>query len=229
MVVRAIRAVNRGGPVARRIYESSFQRRARREAQAALAAGQINRRVARENKTPELLDGIADLQRARQAASTRIGDPIGSGLVPSLARPGGNLTGLSVLNAELSAKRLELLREIVPGLSRGAVLWNVANPANGLAWKDTEGAARVLGVTLQSQEVREPKDFAGAFAAMAQQRPDAFLVLQDALTLLDLTDRQHAERGLDTLCRDRRRNRLRQRLLAISRCASRHGPSSVFR
>jgi putative tryptophan/tyrosine transport system substrate-binding protein len=60
-------------------------------------------------------------------------DPVGTGLIASLAHPGGNITGLAVLNAETSAKRLELLREVVPGLSRGAVLWNAANPANGLA------------------------------------------------------------------------------------------------
>src|SRR5262249_4435249 len=109
-------------------------------------------------------------------------DPVRTGPVRSLAHPGGNITGLAVLNAELSAKRLEVLKEVVPGLSRGAVLWNAANPANSLAWKETEGAARALGVTLQSQEVREPKDFQGAFAMMAQQRPDVLLVLQDALT-----------------------------------------------
>jgi putative tryptophan/tyrosine transport system substrate-binding protein len=110
-------------------------------------------------------------------------DPVGTGLIASLAHPGGNITGLAVLNAETSAKRLELLREVVPGLSRGAVLWNAANPANGLAWKETEGAGRALGVALQSQEVRGPKDFEGAFAAIAQQHPDILLVLQDALTL----------------------------------------------
>ena len=110
-------------------------------------------------------------------------DPVGTGLIASLAHPGGNITGLAVLNAETSAKRLELLREVVPGLSRGAVLWNSANPANGLAWKETEGAGRALGVALQSQEVRAPKDFEGAFAAIAQQHPDILLVLQDALTL----------------------------------------------
>jgi putative ABC transport system substrate-binding protein len=110
-------------------------------------------------------------------------DPVGTGLIASLAHPGGNVTGLSVLNAELSAKRLEVLKEVVPGLSRGALLWNAANPANTLAWKESEGAARALGVALQSQEVRDPKDFEGAFAMMAQQRPDVLLVLQDALTL----------------------------------------------
>ena len=110
-------------------------------------------------------------------------DPVGTGLIASLSRPGGNITGLAVLNAETSAKRLELLREVVPGLSQGAVLWNAANPANALAWKETEGAGRALGVTLQSHEVRSPKDFESAFAMIAQQRPNILLVLQDALTL----------------------------------------------
>jgi len=110
-------------------------------------------------------------------------DPVGTGLIASLAHPGGNVTGLSVLNAELSAKRLEVLKEVVPGLSRGTLLWNAANPANTLAWKESEAAARALGVALESQEVRAPRDFEGAFAMIAQQRPDVLLVLQDALTL----------------------------------------------
>ena len=110
-------------------------------------------------------------------------DPVGTGLIASLAHPGGNVTGLAVLNAETSAKRLELLREVVPGLSRGAVLWNAANPANTLAWKETEGAGRALGVALQSHEVRGPGEFESAFAMIARQHPDILLVLQDALTL----------------------------------------------
>jgi putative ABC transport system substrate-binding protein len=110
-------------------------------------------------------------------------DPVGTGLIASLAHPGGNITGLAVLNVETSAKRLQLLREVVPGLSRGAVLWNSANPANGLAWKETEGAGRALSVALQSIEVRGPNDFEGAFARIAEQHPDMLLVLQDALTL----------------------------------------------
>ena len=110
-------------------------------------------------------------------------DPVGTGLIESLAHPGDNITGLAVLNAETSAKRLELLREAVPGLSRGAVLWNAANPANALAWKETESAGRSLGVVLQSVEVRDFKDFEGALAAIAEQHADILLVLQDALTL----------------------------------------------
>jgi ABC-type uncharacterized transport system substrate-binding protein len=124
-------------------------------------------------------------------------DPVGTGLVASLAHPGGNLTGVAVLNAELSAKRFELLQEIVPGLARAGVLWNVANPANRLAWKDTEAAARALGVALQSYEVREPEDFEGVYATIAQQRPDALQVLQDALTL------QHRRQIIDFTLRSR--------------------------
>jgi putative tryptophan/tyrosine transport system substrate-binding protein len=110
-------------------------------------------------------------------------DPVGTGLVASLARPGGNVTGLAVLNAETSAKRVELLKEVVPGLSNGVVLWNSANPANSLAWRETESAGRKLGVKLSSQEVRSPKDFDTAFAEIAEQRPQVLLVVQDALTL----------------------------------------------
>src|ERR1700742_2813951 len=110
-------------------------------------------------------------------------DPVGTGLIASLAHPGGNVTGLAVLNGETSAKRVELLQEIIPGFSKGAVLWNSANPANSLAWRETESAGQKLGVTLTSQEVRGPTDFEGVFASIAEQRPDALLVIQDALTL----------------------------------------------
>jgi putative ABC transport system substrate-binding protein len=78
---------------------------------------------------------------------------------------------------------VELVQEVVPGLSNGAVLWNSANPANSLAWRETESAGRKLGVKLRSQEVRSPKDFEGAFAEMSEHRPDVLLVVQDALTL----------------------------------------------
>ena len=108
-------------------------------------------------------------------------DPVGTGLIAGLAHPGGNITGGALLSAELGAKRIELIKEVVPGLSRTAILWNGANPANTLAWRETEGAARALGVTLQSYNVQGPKDFNIAFATMAQRRPDAVSVLTDAL------------------------------------------------
>ncbi len=107
-------------------------------------------------------------------------DPVGAGLVASLARPGGNVTGNAILYAELSTKRLEFLRDIVPGLSRVVVLWNAANPANASVWQATQAAAGALGLLLHSQEVRGAQDFEGAFARTAQAHPDALLVLDDA-------------------------------------------------
>jgi putative ABC transport system substrate-binding protein len=108
-------------------------------------------------------------------------DPVGTAVITSLSHPGGNITGGAVLFAEVSAKRLELLKEVVPGLSRTAVVWNDANPANVLAWSETQ-RAHTLGVMLQSHAVRNPRDLEGAFASMAAARPDAFFVLEDALT-----------------------------------------------
>jgi len=110
-------------------------------------------------------------------------DPLNTGLIASLAHPGGNLTGGAQLTAEVSAKRLEILKRVMPRLSRVAALWNPANPALVFSWKETQGAARALGVTLQSHEVQGPKDFAAAFAMIADERPDALLVLQDAVTM----------------------------------------------
>ncbi len=109
--------------------------------------------------------------------------PVESGVVTSLAHPGGNVTGGAAQTAILSTKRLAILKEVVPKLSRGAVLWNAANPALAYPWKQTQSAAGELGITLQSVEVRDPNDIESAFATMAQERFDALIVLQDALTL----------------------------------------------
>ncbi len=107
-------------------------------------------------------------------------DPVGTGLVASLARPGGNVTGGAILYPELSTKRLEILKDVVPGLSQVVVLWNAANPANASVWHATQAAAGALGLRLHSQEVRGPQDLEGALAFTAQARPDALLVLGDA-------------------------------------------------
>ena len=110
-------------------------------------------------------------------------DAVGAGLVASLDHPGGNVTGGTLLQAELSVKRLELLKEMVPGLSRAALLWNAGNPAYVRAWTQSQGAAQTLGVALERYEVRSPTDFQAAFATMVQQRPDGLVILEDALTI----------------------------------------------
>src|SRR5258708_7706090 len=115
-------------------------------------------------------------------------DPLNTGLIASLAHPGGNLTGGAQLTAEVSAKRLEILKKVLPGLSRVAALWNPANPAIVFAWKETQDAARPLALALQSHEGHGPKDFAAAFAAIAEEHPEALLVLQDAVTMQHRTD-----------------------------------------
>ncbi len=105
---------------------------------------------------------------AKQATSTipivlaAAGDPVGTGLVTNLAKPGGNVTGLSNLSRDLTAKRLQLLKEIVPRLSRVAVLWNAANIVAALHIPEIEAAARTLGLQVQSLEVRGPDDFENA-------------------------------------------------------------------
>ena len=110
-----------------------------------------------------------------------VGDPVGSGLVVSLARPGGNLTGLSNQLPDLTAKHLELLKEVAPKISRVAVLGSTANPNRTNAAKKIEGLARSLGVQLQSVEIGEPKDLEGAFSQMTKARADAVLLRGGAL------------------------------------------------
>jgi ABC-type uncharacterized transport system substrate-binding protein len=109
------------------------------------------------------------------------GDPLGTGLVASLARPGGNVTGMSFMGLDLSGKRLELLKELLPRLSRVAVLWNAVNPYSGIVFKETQTAGRTMGIEVQSLEVRSPDDFDGALTAAKQQRPDALIVVEDPL------------------------------------------------
>jgi putative ABC transport system substrate-binding protein len=113
------------------------------------------------------------------------GDPVGTGLVKSLARPGGNVTGVSEVSTELTPKRLELLKEAVPTASRVAVLWNAADPAMNLRYREIETAAKTMHIEIRPLGVREPEDFDGAFAAMRSDRPDAMFMITDALTGLN--------------------------------------------
>jgi putative tryptophan/tyrosine transport system substrate-binding protein len=109
------------------------------------------------------------------------GDPVAGGLVASLARPGGNITGLTALGQELSGKRLELLKEAVPKVSRLAVLSNPTNPDSGMSLKGMELAARALGVQFRVQEVHDPAELDKAFQATTREGAKALMVLPDAM------------------------------------------------
>jgi len=116
-------------------------------------------------------------------------DPVAQGFVASLARPGGNITGLSDLGVELPGKRLELLKETVPQLSRIAVLANPANPAYAPGMHNLTGAARALGLQLQVVEVRRADELDTALAVMSRAGADALIVLEDSLLLSGLRGR----------------------------------------
>ena len=115
------------------------------------------------------------------------GDPVAEGLVSSVARPGGNITGLSYFGPELAAKKLELLKEAAPRITRVAVLANWDNPANRPALEAMESAARALKVGLHPVGVRKPDDVAGAFRGIAASRADALWVSADAVITSNMT------------------------------------------
>jgi putative ABC transport system substrate-binding protein len=110
------------------------------------------------------------------------GDPVGSGLVASLARPGGTVTGLSSALTEVYAKRVELLSELLPKLARIAAIFNMGNPVTSPQWNVVETTARSLGIEAQLLDVRRPEDLPGAFAAAAKQRAQALVVGLDGVT-----------------------------------------------
>jgi putative ABC transport system substrate-binding protein len=169
---------------------------------------------------PELLPGIAselvrsevdvlvanstpEIRALMQATSTipivmvGPGDPVGAGLVASLARPGGNVTGLTYMLMGTNEKRLELLKETIGKISRVAVLWNSANPVVRQAFVETQVAARTMGITIYSVEVREPNQFASAFSSIARARVGGLIVILDPLTftyrglIIDFAARKH--------------------------------------
>jgi putative ABC transport system substrate-binding protein len=147
----------------------------------ALAADLVRRQVA-------VIVAAVGSGFAARAATTTIPivfvsgeDPVGLGLVASLARPGGNLTGINFLAGELQAKRLELLRELVPGVVRVAVLVNPTNPTNAEGTvRDVEAAARALGLQIQVLNVSTSGEIDAAFATLVRERPDALFVGSDA-------------------------------------------------
>ena len=133
--------------------------------------------------------GDAATRAARQASRTvpivmaTSGDAVGAGFVESLARPGGNVTGMTAITPELSAKRLQILKDLLPRLSRVAVLWNPTDPVQALDWNETQSAARSLGLSLQSMEFRTPSDVDRALVALAHSLPEALVVLNSAETV----------------------------------------------
>jgi len=149
-----------------------------KEAAAQLAKLRLDVIVAR---------GTQATQAAKKATTTipiimtGSSDPVGTGLVASLARPGGNVTGMSILAPDLAQKRLELLRRVLPRAARVGVLWNPTNAGNLNEWKQTGAAARALKIELVSREVRQPKDIFRAFRPLTLQNVDAVLTLTDAL------------------------------------------------
>jgi putative ABC transport system substrate-binding protein len=139
-------------------------------------------------KVDVIVAGAAPAPEAAQRATSTIPivmaihtDPVGSGLVASLAKPGKNVTGVSTLGTELVGKRLQLLKEAIPGMSRVAVLSNPTDTSQALLLREAQGAARSLEVRLQVLEARAPSDFAGAFSAMTKERAGGVIVLTSSM------------------------------------------------
>jgi putative ABC transport system substrate-binding protein len=163
--------------------------------EARSALGETNRLaelgsdLVRLNVAVIVTGGASATQGAKRATTTvpivmaQDNDPVGSKFVASLARPGGNITGLANQSAEMNGKRLELLKEIVPRLSRVTVFGNATNPGNSLAVTDIENAARAMGVQVQYRDIRDAKDIEPAFRA-ASKNADAVLWLNNPVLLL---------------------------------------------
>jgi putative ABC transport system substrate-binding protein len=128
---------------------------------------------------------VAKQKGTLPAVASGAGDPVSTGLVESLARPGGNITGISDVSAELTPKRMELLKQMVPSLKRVAVLWNAADLGMTARYRASETGAKAMGISVQPLGVREPDDFEQAFATMDREKPDAILMVTDSLTALN--------------------------------------------
>ena len=130
-------------------------------------------------------EGISAAQKATRTipiVMTNSGDPVKAGYIASLARPGGNITGLTQISPDLAGKRLQLLKEVAPRMVRVGVLWNPAHPTTPLTFKETQAAAQSLGLQMVSLEVKEPKGFEEAFTLAARQQVAGLVVLRDPFT-----------------------------------------------
>jgi putative ABC transport system substrate-binding protein len=165
----------------------------------ALGRGQFDRLLKLADELIQLpvdllVTGNPPATKAAKQATTTLpivmtfsGDPVGTGFVASLAHPDGNITGLATLSPTLSTKRLSLLTEAIPRLSRVAVLWNAADPEKATDLTATRDAARQLGVQIQSLEVRGPEQFAAAFDAAVSGQAEALIALHDPLIHVNRT------------------------------------------
>lgn len=133
--------------------------------------------------------GTKAVEAAKSASSTipivmtNSGDPVGSGLVASMAKPGGNVTGLTQISPDLSAKRLELLKETLPAIRRVGILWNPGHSAASAAFRELETAAPTLGLEVTSLEVKDPAAVAASFSAATAAHVEALVVVRDPLTV----------------------------------------------
>jgi len=114
---------------------------------------------------------------------THSGDAVREGFAASLARPGGNITGLTQISPQLAGKRLQILKELAPRLARIAIFWHPLHPNTPLTFKETEAAAEALGIRVLSLEVKDAVEFDDAFTIIAKERPGAMMVLRDPFTV----------------------------------------------
>jgi ABC-type uncharacterized transport system substrate-binding protein len=159
------------------------------------AAGQMDRFASYAQELVDLpvdiivAGGEAAIRAAKRATTqipivmTLAADPVGSGLVPTLAHPGGNVTGMSALASDLASKRVELLKELCPQAKRVAVLWNPSNQSKVTEWKDTQLAAQSAALTLMPFDVQTAAEIDRAFPSIKREQPDAMIVLTDSFTL----------------------------------------------
>jgi len=177
------------------MYELGYREGQNLTVEYRFASGQVERlhelatELARLKVDVIVTTNTPSAMAAKQATSTIpivfavVADAVGAGLIDNFARPGGNITGLTSISAELSGKRLELLKEIVPKASRLAVLYNPADRSNVLFLKPIQESAPSLHLTVHPHEVRAPGEFADAFAAMTRERANALFVAAGVLTL----------------------------------------------
>jgi len=202
------------------LIERRFSEGSRNERYRALATELVNLKV-------DLIvaPGTPTALAAKEATSTIpivmvvVGDPVGARLIASLARPGGNVTGMSSSGPDIVAKQLELLREIAPRLSRVAVLWNATSTADVASLKELEVAARTLRVRLQPIDVRSAKEIESAFTTMTKQRAEALIPLDGPFTFV------HRRRIVDLAVQHRLPTSTFQRLFPEAGALMSYGPS----